>query len=813
VRNVSFPIHTQSISSLLDINTLSYRIYQYPPSFSSQSINTMTAPDCRESNSSILVFPEHASFQGTSWSNFPSTAKAQQDQTPQKPMRGKTRRRNSMIETKVWGCTGTTDVFGSDVLATDPWEEFTDEFKITGKNIDVSVRTSGTMSDSSEDEEQEQDQEQVSPEIPGSKDEQGEEGTMPLRDHRQEKAARKAARATARGRKGPSKGHRVLTKEEVGSKRRNRSRSKPSFAGPRRGRSLSIPKKEENFLDQPPSSSRSSETKQRTPRISLTRQSSAPQSATSKSRSRSPHSSLSRRSSRPESPTNKDQPPSSPRSNTPRISLSRQSSAPQSPTSKSRSKSPHTSLSRKASRPESPTNKDQSPSSPRNNSETKKRSPRTTRKPSRPSLSRQSSAPQSPTSKNRSKSPHASRKSIRPESPTNKDQPPLSPRSSETKQRSPRTTLSRQSSAPESPTSKNRSRSPHTSRKSSRPESPTTKSRSRSRGALKKNSGEDNEEDFSKSLPVCDLQDADRTRKTRGVEDKVRKTHSDKSRKMPVVEKSRKTQGKDKAPKTPSRMTPVEEKPQKTHVEEKSRNTQGEDKAPKIPSQKTPVEEKSIKTTSGEDNAVKTPTRKSKSLANPLDAGAVRKQGMSLFASPLPPKSYLSRGVQKRCKAGVKTQINQRKSNIKDSMADLLSDDSFHSARTSPERRMRSTSAGRRERSLTPEGDQSFCSAPVKNQSEHNTRTRPRRPRRHSMISGSTSQVRNSYPDTKDLIARPKSADSLVYKKSSPVSRMLRRNPSMELKKKMRNHVFENQGTKNKIFTASDDETEEIALL
>jgi hypothetical protein len=198
------------------------------------SINNMTASDCRE-ESTVLVFPDSKDsdsedwdsedsnsdnifFPNSSWNNFPSTSK---DSSPQKPKRKAQLCRHSMIETY----SSLTDVFGSDILATDPWVDFNDEFDF----------------DSSED-----DEEQFNPEFTpiegkseGNPD--GEEGTMPLRDHNR-KVEKGRVRSVSRGRQRRSKSPRVLTNEEVGQNRRNRSRSKSSFVVDRRTRSLSVPK-------------------------------------------------------------------------------------------------------------------------------------------------------------------------------------------------------------------------------------------------------------------------------------------------------------------------------------------------------------------------------------------------------------------------------------------------------------------------------------------------------------------------------------------------------------------------------------------
>lgn len=195
------------------------------------SINNMTAPDFREENN-VLVFPDsedsdsdNTFFQkSSSWADFSSISK---DSTPQKPKRQARPRRNSMIKT----CSSHTDVFGSDVLATDPWVDFNNGFDFDYSSDDDDEDCFTTAFPSTEGKSEAKSK--------GNPD--GQEGTMPLRDHNR-KVKKGRAKSISRGRQRRSKSHRVRTNEEVGQKRRNRSRSKPSFVAGIRTRSLSVPK-------------------------------------------------------------------------------------------------------------------------------------------------------------------------------------------------------------------------------------------------------------------------------------------------------------------------------------------------------------------------------------------------------------------------------------------------------------------------------------------------------------------------------------------------------------------------------------------
>jgi len=150
----------------------------------------MTAPDRRD-ETSVLVFPDtdNIFFQGSSWSDFSSNTK---DSTPQPPKRGM-RRRKSMTETY------RTDVFGSDILNTDPWVDFSNNSsssftkgnKNNVKGRDSSINTTRTCSDSEE-------EELFSPAFPTD------EGTMPLKGNGMIESNR--ARVHPRERQGRSPG-------------------------------------------------------------------------------------------------------------------------------------------------------------------------------------------------------------------------------------------------------------------------------------------------------------------------------------------------------------------------------------------------------------------------------------------------------------------------------------------------------------------------------------------------------------------------------------------------------------------------------
>jgi len=108
--------------------------------------------------------------------------------------------------------------------------------------------------------------------------------------------------------------------------------------------------------------------------------------------------------------------------------------------------------------------------------------------------------------------------------------------------------------------------------------------------------------------------------------------------------------------------------------------------------------------------------------------GWEKKKKHKLIASPLPIKSYLSRGTQKRLYSGVSKLMDFRKFNIKESMAILLSDDDAvdndedeNSAHSDPTERKRSSSMPR-------------VKEPIKLESEHTPSSTNRRQRRHSIL-------------------------------------------------------------------------------
>ncbi len=213
----------------------------------------MTAPDRRDVDN-VLVFPEtdNLFLNNSSWSDFGSASK---DFTPRIPRRNNgtqekrmvPRRRASMIETSSrnndFFQNSHEDVFGSDVMAADPWVDFNDEFGMSqhGNDRDDSFNTSDMMSDSSE-----YDEERFVADFSSEESSNGETGTMPLNDRP----------VFSRGRQG-RRGPRTRSSSNGDDKRRNKSRSKPSFVANRRTRSLSVPKKDPIVSEKKSSSSHS----------------------------------------------------------------------------------------------------------------------------------------------------------------------------------------------------------------------------------------------------------------------------------------------------------------------------------------------------------------------------------------------------------------------------------------------------------------------------------------------------------------------------------------------------------------------------
>lgn len=211
----------------------------------------MTAPDRRDGDN-VLVFPETVNLflNNSSWSDFGSASK---DFTPRIPRRNNAtpekrmvpRRRASMIETSSrtndFFHNSREDVFGSDVMAADPWVDFQDEFGMSQHGKDDSFNASDMMSDSSE-----YDEERFVADFSSEESSNGETGTMPLNDRP----------VFSRGRQG-GRGPRTRSSSNGDDKRRNRSRSKPSFVANRRTRSLSVPKKDPIVSEKKSSSSHS----------------------------------------------------------------------------------------------------------------------------------------------------------------------------------------------------------------------------------------------------------------------------------------------------------------------------------------------------------------------------------------------------------------------------------------------------------------------------------------------------------------------------------------------------------------------------
>jgi len=146
-------------------------------------------------------------------------------------------------------------------------------------------------------------------------------------------------------------------------------------------------------------------------------------------------------------------------------------------------------------------------------------------------------------------------------------------------------------------------------------------------------------------------------------------------------------------------------------------------------------------------------------------------QALKLVVPPLPTKSYLSRGTQKRCNLGVAKEIDHRQLNIKASLANLLSDEeSVHLVRSDDDNaskgRTRSSSLPRRngnERSNSPARKPEEPDA-LGMETEHSPRTSGRRYRRHSIIGASPSDVADRCPNAKNILTRPTSHESLVAK-------------------------------------------------
>jgi len=176
---------------------------------------------------------------------------------------------------------------------------------------------------------------------------------------------------------------------------------------------------------------------------------------------------------------------------------------------------------------------------------------------------------------------------------------------------------------------------------------------------------------------------------------------------------------------------------------------------------------------SPEDLPAKESTKKEALLKENLKKENLKKkaQALKLVVPPLPTKSYLSRGTQKRCNLGVAKEIDHRQLNIKASLANLLSDEeSVHLVRSDDDNaskgRTRSSSLPRRngnERSNSPARKPEEPDA-LGMETEHSPRTSGRRYRRHSIIGASPSDVADRCPNAKNILTRPTSHESLVAK-------------------------------------------------
>ena len=584
----------------------------------------MTAPDLREANN-VLVFPDSEDsdsdnlfFQNSSsWANFPSNSK---DSTPQKPKRQIQPRR--------------TDVFGSDVLATDPWVDFNDGFDFDYSSEDDDEDYFNTAFPPAERKSKSK----------GNPD--GQEGTMPLRDHNR-KVKKGRAKSISRGRQRRSKSPMVLTNEEAGQKRRNRSRSKPSFVAGIRTRSLSVPRNKFEDEDQKESAGSSSHSRKSVnPEIAATKSKSKPKASKSKKHTGNDH--IEGDHSQPQG------------DRSPKTQKAPRDRSPKTPIDRSRK------ISRDGSLKAPKTSRDKSPKAKRDRSSKvpkAKREKASRSKSPKPSRSKSRDRSQKAPKASRSKSRDRSQKA--PKASRSKSPKPSRDRS----QKSPR---DRSQKAPKA----SRSKSPKPSRDSSARSLRDTSSRS-----LKESSARSLRDTSSRSLKDTSSRSL-RDTSSKSQRDTSSKSSRDRSRKTNDKGKSLKIKGIDKPPKTPPA---------------------------------------------------------SKSVAKQKDVGSEKKKKPKLFASPLPVKSYLSRGTQKRLYSGVSKLMDYRKFNIKESMAMLLSDDdeSNHmnrgpvdnnededSAHSDPTERKRSSSV--------PRGK-----GPVKQESEHTPSSTNRRQRRHSILGAS----------------------------------------------------------------------------
>lgn len=214
-----------------------------------------------------------------------------------------------------------------------------------------------------------------------------------------------------------------------------------------------------------------------------------------------------------------------------------------------------------------------------------------------------------------------------------------------------------------------------------------------------------------------------------------------------------------KSPMARRRSSKTSEKSPKDNSQRTRRKSYTEDKP-----QKTQVSEKSPKITSSKSKL--SPVKKSPIKQSPGDA-------KKLFAKPLPPKTYLSRGTHKRIQTRVSKDMDRHQINIRSSLANLLSDDEDDDASTG---------------SVTSNPEvmafpSAYTSAPVpsmRRSSDHNPKVKSKRSRRHSIIGGSPSDVTDySTPreDEKNMF-RPWSADSFMgsqHSTNSTRSRTARR--------------------------------------
>ena len=177
---------------------------------------------------------------------------------------------------------------------------------------------------------------------------------------------------------------------------------------------------------------------------------------------------------------------------------------------------------------------------------------------------------------------------------------------------------------------------------------------------------------------------------------------------------------RDKSSKTPRSRSP-KPKPhrRKSPMTARDRSSKtSRSKSPKASRSKSPGPSRDTSSKISRDTSSKI-SRDRSLKANSV--GMEKKKALSLFSSPLTPKSYLSRGTQKRCYAGVSKASDRRQNNIKESLANVLCDEgSSHSERK------RSSSVPRRS------GSDSSRSEQMENQ--HVPVQRLRRNRRHSLI-------------------------------------------------------------------------------